>query len=271
MIKYWRYIPVWIQVIIIAVAMLIPIVTVIQYLIVSNVRVLSDLPWSIVLVLVLLAFYWQYVTGRAYPFGASDTRAKLSLSKWPIEQPLLQVILLSSVLLVFVFSTNSIGFAYYGTEGTVQFEFIAYVSTAGDMAPLLFLALALTAGLVEEIVFRGYIQSMLLSRYSPIITFVCTGLIFTAIHFLPFPLWPFYFLVSVAFSWVAYSTQSIIPCIIVHALFDFLAFLAVHYDLDLSQSVYMQDTILQNIVITIIAVLSLYFVGSKLRIVQKQS
>ena len=51
----------------------------------------------------------------------------------------------------------------------VQFAFIQFLSTAPKTtAILLLLAAALTAGIVEEIVFRGYIQKLIEDEYGVI-------------------------------------------------------------------------------------------------------
>ena len=227
--KYWKVLPTWLKAILLGFIFLMPIVTVIQTLIFRNVASLSELPWSALITFLLLGLYWQLISGAEHPFGRSKFRSHYSGTKINKALNFSNYWKIGISLLMFIFSVNSIGFAFFGPEGTVQLEAIKQISVAPIQTVIfLYLALAITAGVVEETVFRGFIQQMMIEKYGVMISFVFIALLFTLIHFLPPALFLPYFLVSLAFSWVAYTTGSIVLGIIVHAAFDFIAFLLVN-------------------------------------------
>ncbi len=85
------------------------------------------------------------------------------------------------------------------------------------------------AGIAEETGLRGYLQQPLEKKYGPVVSIAVASLVFTAIH-LPqvtnFPYLLVLFVFSAWFGALAYATNSLLPGIIVHALMDTHAFLA---------------------------------------------
>jgi len=271
MANIWNSIPTWLRAIITGIALLIPIVTLIQLVIYRNVTSLSEIPWSAVITFVLLGLYWQFATGNEYPFGKSSYREKYSGVSNSTGISLLSNWKLGVSLLMFVFAVNSIGFAFFSPEDTIQFETIKFIGSAPQPTVLfLYLALAITAGLVEEIVFRGYIQNMISEKYGIKIAFVFVGILFTLIHFLPIELYLPYFIVSLAFSWVAYATGSVVLGIIAHAVFDFIVFLFLYYDMIYVSAQHLEDNISLNVLIAIVTALLMWREGRLLLIKNKK-
>lgn len=264
--KYWKIIPTWLRAILIGFILLMPIVTVIQSLVFKNVVSLPELPWSTLITFILLGFYWQFISGAKYPFGKSLFRSRYAAIKTTKHIKFSSYWKIGISLLMFVFAVTSIGFAFFGPENTVQLEAIREIGKAPRLTAIfLYLALAVTAGIIEETVFRGYIQHMMHEQYGMLISFLSVALGFTLIHFLPPALYLPYFLVSLAFSWVTYATGSIIIGIIVHATFDFVAFLLVYFDTVYVSPSHLSDSIPLNSLITIITILILWYEGTKLQ------
>jgi membrane protease YdiL (CAAX protease family) len=96
-------------------------------------------------------------------------------------------------------------------------------------APVRFLLLVALYPLVEELAFRGALQSFL-SRYSPFIRSaygisganLATSLGFVAIHFLYHaPVWSIsIFLPSMIFGYFKDRYQTVIPCVLLHSFYN---------------------------------------------------
>jgi len=263
--NFWNSLPTWLRAILIGFVFLIPIVTLIQLAIFRNVVLLAEIPWSAILTICLLGLYWQFTSGKQYPFGKSLFRERYSGTKSTTPLRISNIGKIGISLVLFVFAVTSIGFAFFSPEETVQFETLQQIGTAPKQTVIfLYLALALTAGIVEEIVFRGYVQNMIIEKYGLKIAFVFVGVLFTLVHFLPIELYLPYFIVSLAFSWVAYATGSAIVGIVAHATFDFVVFLFLYYDMIYVSPDHLESNIPLNILIAIVTALIMWREGTQL-------
>lgn len=108
-------------------------------------------------------------------------------------------------------------------------QMFAYIQESGSgLAMAGFLVLALIIGpVMEEFVFRGYLQSAL-TRHTPAWgAIIITSLLFMLGHG-PMILWPMYFIYSVAWGWVFMYTKSLKMAILIHILSNlFYAIVAV--------------------------------------------
>jgi membrane protease YdiL (CAAX protease family) len=87
-----------------------------------------------------------------------------------------------------------------------------------------FVAVALLAPVVEELVYRGAGVSLLL-RFGRGAAIVVTAAAFAAAHGL-LEAFPILFVFGLALAWLRLRTESIIPCVAVHALFNAAALVA---------------------------------------------
>lgn len=100
--------------------------------------------------------------------------------------------------------------------GSQMFAHIQETGSVPGMAA--FLTLALFVGpVMEEVVFRGYLQSALTSRFPTWIAILLTSLVFMAGHG-PMVLWPMYLLYSIAWGWLFVRTGSLRASIALHSL-----------------------------------------------------
>jgi len=101
--------------------------------------------------------------------------------------------------------------------------------SAADVAhlPLVTLAAAvvmsaLVAGVVEEIVFRGYLQGTLERRHGVVISILVCGVLFALAHFArpetTLALAPYYMAVAAVYGALAYLTNSVLPSLLLHTL-----------------------------------------------------
>jgi membrane protease YdiL (CAAX protease family) len=85
---------------------------------------------------------------------------------------------------------------------------------------LLFMSAAV-AGIVEEASFRGYMQGPIERRHGPVVAILVTGSLFGLAHFthpeVTLILMPYYLAVAAIYGALAYLTNSILPCVVLHA------------------------------------------------------
>ena len=93
------------------------------------------------------------------------------------------------------------------------------------------LALALHAGVVEEVTFRGYMQNTTNSKYTRIVSYLIIATLFSVFHFLPWQLFLPYMLSSIGFSFAADKFKSIAVPLVAHVLVDFIIFMLYYFGL----------------------------------------
>ena len=89
--------------------------------------------------------------------------------------------------------------------------------------PLFFL-IVVVAPIVEEFMFRGYIQEYFRERLSPERTILVSALVFSLFH--PFDLFPQVFISGIFLSYVRERSGSILPGIVVHLLNNLVGYLS---------------------------------------------
>jgi membrane protease YdiL (CAAX protease family) len=94
-----------------------------------------------------------------------------------------------------------------------------YLTTKRGLISM-FLIVVICIPILEEIIYRGYVQTVLLQNLDSVfLAFVFTSLIFTSIHCLSGPgFMLLIFLGTFLISFVYWRTGSIYPCILMHAL-----------------------------------------------------
>jgi len=129
------------------------------------------------------------------------------------------------------FTVMTIYFSYliFDIDNSPQLAFIKSFSNykAITAVPLL-LVLAVTAGLVEEITYRGFMQNTTNKKYTKIVSYLIIGVLFAIIHFLPLMLILPYILVSIAYSFIADKQKSTGLVIFTHFLADFVLFMLIY-------------------------------------------
>ncbi len=88
----------------------------------------------------------------------------------------------------------------------------------------LFFLIVVVAPLVEEIMFRGYIQEYFRGRLTSEWTVLISALVFSFFH--PFNLFPQVFVSGVFLSYLRESTGSLLPGIIIHFLNNLMGYLS---------------------------------------------
>lgn len=109
-------------------------------------------------------------------------------------------------------------FDYEGILGGGSQMFNYIQSHAGPLEMSGFMLLALIIGpIMEEFVFRGYLQSSLQLKMPSWAAILITSIVFTIGHN-PMVLWPMYFLYSATWGWILNRTGSLKMAILIHML-----------------------------------------------------
>ena len=109
----------------------------------------------------------------------------------------------------------------FGHEGIIAggSKMFSFIQTNGGVLEMSgFLLLALFVGpIMEEVVFRGYLQSSLAKKIPLWAAILITSVVFTVGHS-PMILWPMYFLYSATWGWILIRSGSLKLAILIHVL-----------------------------------------------------
>jgi membrane protease YdiL (CAAX protease family) len=189
-----------------------------------NLKASPTVPWSVVPAALWLWLLWRWLGGWGWPRSSAASRrerlrvAPLSASTWGWA-------LLAGFLGLAAVSAYHLALGRMVAIPTPSLGEI-------DSLPIPMLAAAIamtsiTAGVVEEAAFRGYMQVPIERRHGPVVAILVVGLAFAAAHFthgwMGAVLIPTYVLGSVVYGTLAYSTGSILPGVVWHAAGDVIS------------------------------------------------
>jgi len=168
-------------------------------------------------IMVLLLFWWDiHKSGASYYSQIGLHSSKIEKGKGVF---LVLIALVSTHFLAWVY--RSLVLPMFGQGGIVGggSKMFNFIHTNGGVVEMsCFLLLALVVGpIMEEVVFRGYLQSSLSKKIPSWAAILIASLVFTAGHS-PMVLWPMYFLFSITWGWIYLRTGSLKMAILIHIL-----------------------------------------------------
>ncbi|WP_425422815.1 CPBP family intramembrane glutamic endopeptidase [Phaeodactylibacter xiamenensis] len=168
--------------------------------------------------IMVLTFFWWDIRRSGEPFYPE---IGLQPSKIKKSKRLLLVISALALTHFLAWIYRSVILPSFGHEGIIgggsrMFSFIQTNGGAIEMSGFLLLAL-LVGPIMEEIVFRGYLQSSLARKIPVWAAILITSIVFTAGHS-PMILWPMYLLYSTTWGWILFRTGSLKMAILIHVL-----------------------------------------------------
>jgi membrane protease YdiL (CAAX protease family) len=189
-----------------------------------NARFHPGLPWAALSMAAFIFFYVAWLNGAGWPKNWRGSR-RYSLRLWrPTERAWsregkrITLVLLALLAILYVF------WILVGRSGQPP-DLSPYPTTAYRFSILIMGAV--TSGVIEEVGFRGYMQSGL-ERFGAGPAIIVTSIVFALFHGVHgwqalLLLGPGLFIASALFGMLAYHTGSIIPGMMMHVLGD-LAF-----------------------------------------------
>lgn len=198
--------------------------TVVSYTI-KILRPVSDTPIEIIGLastllggIMILFFFWWDIrrSGETFYPEIGIQPSKVNKS---IGLSLVLVALASTHFLAWIYRSvilPSIGHEGVIGGGSKVFNFIQINGGALEMSGFLLLAL-LVGPIMEEVVFRGYLQSSLEKKIPAWAAILITSIVFTVGHG-PIILWPMYFLYSATWGWIYLRTGTLKMAILIHVL-----------------------------------------------------
>ena len=87
-----------------------------------------------------------------------------------------------------------------------------------------FLTVVIAGPVLEELLFRGIVLDGFLKTYSPVKSIIWSSIIFSLFHLNPWQAIPA-FLIGLVLGYVYWKTQSLLPCIFIHFINNFISWL----------------------------------------------
>ncbi|WGD35059.1 CPBP family intramembrane metalloprotease [Olleya sp. YS] len=224
--KVWQKTPALLKALLLNIVLLYPIVTINQIIIQLNLKYFPKYGISLIPILIILYLYWKVIT-KWNPYINKDD-IKLSFK--------FNIVNIKNILIVLglgLFTVITIYFSYifFDIDNSPQLGYIKSFSNNNIITAIpLLLGLALTAGIAEEVTYRGFIQNTTHRKYSKIISYLIIGILFSIAHFLPLELIAPYILISIAYSFIADKQKSTGLVIFTHFLSDFALFLLIYFN-----------------------------------------
>jgi len=193
------------------------------------VAVSIPMPYSFLVMTIILVLYWRYFSGSWGPESTKAirkerTRSTTKLSTrtwtWAIIGALL-IVLIEQAGLVFTFRLIE-----FPSDMFIQeYSFLNAVPTWAGWLYIIFISIV--AGICEEFGFRGFMQQPIEKKYGPLVAISITSIMFVVLHL--HQAWSssiliHIFLISALFGVLAFYTQSLIPGIVGHFIMDICNF-----------------------------------------------
>jgi len=182
-------------------------------------------PWSVLLMGAFLVFFLMYFSGKWKPSNTQVFR-RFCMRQTNLKRPV-WIWGLMAAFLIFIIVNASFMLTFRFIE--FQPEIFKTLSFLNNLPALqawsIVIGISMTAGVCEEIGYRGYLQKPLEQKYGPIAAISISSIVFIVIHLhqawlgsIMVPIIPISFMIG----YLAYASNSLIPGIIAHVSFDII-------------------------------------------------
>lgn len=224
MLRTWRRLPDTLRAIVSGMAVLMIGGGVSGALMFANLASAPRIPWFLPATVVWLWLFWRYLDGGGWPASTSEARRQalraspLSARQWT------WAMIAGSLAVTAVMGVAFVTYRYAALpEAAYQGPFDVAAFPWWTIASI-FAAVALTAGVVEEAAFRGYMLSGVQRRHGWAIAIALVTLVFYVAHlshaYATLAFAPFFLLHGLAFGLLVWVTRSIVPGVVLHTLSD---------------------------------------------------
>jgi membrane protease YdiL (CAAX protease family) len=186
-----------------------------------NMRIWPAIPWNVPLGLFYLWLLFQLFNGRWGPRSTREARKQCMRARRMTREEWGSAFVASLAVAVFVISFLSWMQRLVPIQGSgINLPTLPWWSEYSILVMI-----SIVAGVSEEAGFRGYIQGPLERRYGAVVAIGMTATVFWLAHLnhsSGFALLPSLIVAGSTFGALAYSAQSILPVIVVHAAVDII-------------------------------------------------
>lgn len=219
----WRRIPVAVRAVIVGCTVLSAGGIITGPLVLANLRLWPQIPWSVPLLAVYLWLFWQYLQGRGWPRSTSGARRQ-GLRAYRLSPRVWRWAMLAGYLAM------ASSFALHGVVGRLAPLRYGVPEVLNPFPPVTLLcvlfAISAKAGIVEEAAFRGYMQGPIEKRHGIVVAIVVVSLVFGLGHLTDsqpgMTVSRMFFIVtaSVVYGILVHLVDSILPGLVLHATGD---------------------------------------------------
>lgn len=193
---------------------------------VLSLRLRAETPWFLLVTVAWIGLFWWWARGGGPPRHLGEARRANARDGPLAVRPWLGSLLAGGLGVAGAMSLALLTARLAKTsQGQLDAAFdLALLAPATAIAAIA--AIAMTAGVVEEIAFRGYMLSVVQRRHGWTVGILATGLAFFAAHldhgYASLAYLPMFLAYSVVHGLLVRATGSIRPSIVLHAVGDFL-------------------------------------------------
>jgi membrane protease YdiL (CAAX protease family) len=193
-------------------------------LLISNLRTTPAVPWSVLVMAVLLWLMWSYLGGKGWPRSTSAARHRYLRANRRSAHTCLWALLAGALSVVALAGLWIVLFQLVRMPPNAIPDMASYPRLT--VASMILMG-SLVSPLMEEASFRGYFQVVLEREFRGLTAVIGSSLLFALAHYPHGFVWPkllVYFLAGVAFGVTAYLTNSTLPAILPHIIGDLTFF-----------------------------------------------
>jgi len=200
----------------------------------ANLRLHPEIPWLLPATAIWLWWFWRYVNGAGWPRSTAEARRR-SLRARPLTARVWGWALLAGGLGIISLMSFALLNARFANVPRDAFKPPIDFSVVPTWTVLsILLAVSVTAGVVEEAAYRGYLISPIERRHGWVVAILVSGVMFFVAHlnhsYVTPAFLPFFLAVSALHGLLVYWTRSILPSIVLHSAADF-TFIPLQYGL----------------------------------------
>jgi membrane protease YdiL (CAAX protease family) len=203
-------------------------------LMLANLKFLPSVPWLLPATGLWLWLFWRWMNGAWWPRSTAESRRR-NLRACPLSGSVWRWSLLAGGLGLVSVMALGLLLARFADVPRDAYKLPVEYSALPPWTVISFLlAISVSAGVVEEAAFRGYLISPIARRHGWPVAILVSGLMFYVAHLnhanVTLAHLPFFLAVSALHGLLVYQTGSILPAIVLHALEDLL-FIPLKYGL----------------------------------------
>ena len=191
-----------------------------------NLQMAPTLPLFLPATVLWLWLFWRYVRGDGWPRSTSEQRRNLLRVRTLSQHAWGWALVAGGLALAAVMGIAFVTYRFAALPDAAYESPFEVASFPPWTLVSIFAALALTAAVVEETAFRGYMLSGIQAEYGWWIGIGLVTLLFYVAHlshaYATLAFVPFFIAHGLVFGLLVWFTRSIVPGIILHAVSDFI-------------------------------------------------